>query len=90
MAVRIDYKACKGCKSCYNHCPGDILGWDDEKSIPYIAYPRECWHCGICQMECKENAICHTFPPQCLSEVNKRFLAVPAGTILSREKVGGI
>jgi len=90
MAVHIDYKACKGCKSCYNHCPGDIIGWDRERLIPYIAYLHECWHCGVCKMECEEEAIYHTFPPQCLSEVNKRFLTVPAGTKLSRENIGGI
>ncbi len=90
MPLNINYHACKGCKSCYTHCPGDIIGWDSERLIPYIAYPNECWHCGVCRMECKENAIIHTFPPQCLSEVNTRFLTVPAGTKLSRENIGGI
>ncbi|MBW1998947.1 MAG: ferredoxin family protein [Deltaproteobacteria bacterium] len=88
MPMRIDYHRCKGCKSCYSNCPGDVIGWDKERMIPYLAYPNECWHCGVCRMECPENAIELTLPPQCLSETNRRFLSLPAGTVLRRENIG--
>ena len=76
MPVKINYHRCNGCKACYNHCPADLFGWDEERDIPYIAYPDECWHCGICKMECPvEKAIELTLPPQCWLEINKRFIS---------------
>jgi NAD-dependent dihydropyrimidine dehydrogenase PreA subunit len=90
MSVRINYHLCKGCKSCYNHCPGDVIGWDRERAIPFIAYPNECWHCGVCKLECQENAIEHMLPPQCPSELNRRFISLPVGTVLKRDKIGMI
>jgi len=90
MAVKINYHLCKGCKSCYDNCPGDVIGWDHERLIPYIAYQNECWHCGVCKLECKENAIDHTIPLTCLTEANKRFLSIPIGTVLKRDNIGMI
>lgn len=75
MSIKIDYHLCKGCKSCYTECPADLFGWDEEREIPYIAYPDECWHCGVCKLECPENAIHLTLPPECWLEINKRFIA---------------
>lgn len=74
MSVKIIYKNCTSCKACHNHCPADVIGWDEQRNIPYIAYPDECNHCGVCFMECKFNAINLTLPPNCWSEVNKRYI----------------
>lgn len=54
---RINYRFCKGCGACYDNCPLDVFGWDDERGQPTVAYPDECWHCGICELECAERAI---------------------------------
>jgi NAD-dependent dihydropyrimidine dehydrogenase PreA subunit len=80
MPVKINYHLCRGCKACYRECPADVYGWDKERDIPYTAYPDECWHCGICRMECPENAIDLTLPPQCLLDLNVRFLSELGGT----------
>lgn len=75
MPVRIDYHACKGCKSCYTQCPADVLGWDKDGDIPYVAYPEECSHCGICKMECPEDAINLTLPLEGWLDIHKRFIS---------------
>jgi NAD-dependent dihydropyrimidine dehydrogenase PreA subunit len=62
MPAVIDYRRCTGCKTCYNHCPLDVFAWDEEIKMPKVAYPEECWHCGICWMECPKRAIDITLP----------------------------
>jgi NAD-dependent dihydropyrimidine dehydrogenase PreA subunit len=54
---RIDYSFCDGCGSCYDNCPTDAFGWDDDKGLPVVVYPAECWYCGICELDCPEQAI---------------------------------
>ncbi len=27
---RIDYQPCQGCGECYEYCPMDVFGWDEE------------------------------------------------------------
>ena len=75
MSVKIIYKNCVACKACYNQCPADVFGWDRKNNIPYVAYVDECSHCGVCALECKSNAISHTLPPNCFTEINKRFMS---------------
>jgi len=55
--IKIDYKFCNGCGRCYDLCPMDVLGWDDDEGLPMVAYHAECWHCGTCELECPEEAI---------------------------------
>ena len=62
MAVKIDYRRCNGCKKCYNICPMDVFTWDEDTKMPVIEYWDECWHCGICFMECPKRAINVTLP----------------------------
>jgi len=38
-------------------CPQDVYGWDKDRDQPSISYPGECWHCGICEIDCPEKAI---------------------------------
>jgi len=54
---KIDYRWCNGCKKCYDACPQDIYDWDDEKGLPIVAYPEECYICGFCELNCPQLAI---------------------------------
>lgn len=58
----IDYSFCTSCTRCYEECPMDIFGWDEEKNIPLVLYPGECALCCVCEMECPELAIDVRFP----------------------------
>lgn len=55
--IEIDYRYCNGCGRCYDLCPLDVLGWNKEERLPIAAHPDECWHCGVCERECPEEAI---------------------------------
>jgi len=59
---KIDYSKCTGCGTCYDICQGDIYTWDDEKGLPVIARPDECFLCAFCDLECPEEAISFAFP----------------------------
>lgn len=54
---KIDYRFCKGCGTCYENCPMDVYGWDEERKMPYVAYPGECFFCCFCEINCPEVAI---------------------------------
>jgi adenylylsulfate reductase, subunit B len=54
---KIDYRFCNGCGMCYQHCPMDVFGWDEEKKMPTVAYPAECAFCCQCEPMCPEIAI---------------------------------
>ena len=58
----IDYKLCNGCQRCYEHCPMDVYGWDEEQKMPTIVYAAECRFCCFCEMICPERAIDLRFP----------------------------
>ncbi len=62
MPPVVDLKKCTGCRSCFNHCPGDLFVFDKKRKIPELRYPDECWHCGTCRMDCPEEAIKIIFP----------------------------
>lgn len=62
MPAKIDYKKCIGCKICYDLCPLDVITWDEEIEMPRVTYEEECWHCGVCWMECPKWAIDITYP----------------------------
>ena len=62
MPAKVDYRRCIGCKKCYDLCPLDVFAWDEEKDMPVVAYEEECWHCGICWMECPKRAIDIDYP----------------------------
>lgn len=66
MPPLIDEKRCNGCAMCYNHCPGDLFVIDKKSKKAKLLYPDECWHCGVCRMDCPKNAIKIVFPLQML------------------------
>ena len=53
---------CIGCNVCVDMCPGDVLQPDAERNIPQVAYPEECWYCGVCRLECPVNVVTFEFP----------------------------
>jgi adenylylsulfate reductase subunit B len=59
---RIDYQNCNGCGKCYDTCPMDVYGWDEEKHLPVVSYPEECRACLYCEFGCSCVAIDVRFP----------------------------
>ena len=47
-------------------CPGDLIRHEegDKTRLPVIAYPDECWYCGLCESICPVHAITIVFPEQ--------------------------
>jgi adenylylsulfate reductase subunit B len=62
MPAKIDYSHCIGCKKCYDLCPIDVITWDEKNKKPVVTYEEECWHCGVCWMDCPTRAIDITYP----------------------------
>ena len=56
MATIINKEKCINCKICYDRCPEESFGLDDEGRV-YVQYPEECWLCGVCQMDCPVGAV---------------------------------
>lgn len=71
MSLAFVCENCTKCKACYNHCPNDVIGWNEKRNEPYIAYPDECSHCGVCKLECKFDAIHFTIPLACYDDSNE-------------------
>lgn len=57
MAVRVIEEKCKGCKSCVEICPGDLMAFDEERNKSYLRSERDCWDCMSCVKECPSGAI---------------------------------
>ncbi len=55
-------ESCTGCGICVDTCPGDILAMDEDEGVAYVAYPDECWYCGVCRIECPVEAVVYEFP----------------------------
>lgn len=52
-AIDFDQEVCNGCNRCVAICRSDLLMPNPEKGKPPIVlYPDECWHCGVCVLEC--------------------------------------
>jgi len=65
MPPIIDHQKCNGCGACERYCPGDLIAMKGEKKKvqkAVVLYPEECWHCGICRLECPVEAVCYQFP----------------------------
>jgi NADPH-dependent glutamate synthase beta subunit-like oxidoreductase len=51
---------CAKCGTCVEICPLDVLAMADDG--PKVAYPKECWHCGGCRINCPCGAVYYEFP----------------------------
>jgi NAD-dependent dihydropyrimidine dehydrogenase PreA subunit len=67
MPPVFDLNKCTGCGIC-EECMGDVIYMKEinGKSIPFLKYPDECWHCGSCRQDCPVSAIKIIFPPEML------------------------
>ena len=57
MPPVIDKDRCIQCGKCVEVCQMDVFFGSNEKDIPVITYPEECWHCYACGLECPKDAI---------------------------------
>lgn len=58
MPPVIDREKCTGCHKCVEICPLDVFGWQDQAGcVPTVRYPRECWHCNACVLDCPAKAV---------------------------------
>ncbi len=57
--VVVDESNCiaeKGCKTCVEVCPLDILAIHPERGKAYMKYD-ECWYCMPCEVDCPTGAV---------------------------------
>jgi NAD-dependent dihydropyrimidine dehydrogenase PreA subunit len=64
MPPVIDKKLCNLCGICWSYCPQDVFAPIHDEEPPAVAYPRECWYCAVCVMECPTEAIHLEWLPQ--------------------------
>ncbi len=57
MPPVIDQNRCTLCGQCVELCPEDVFFNSDDKSVPRVSYPDDCWHCNSCVYECPVEAI---------------------------------
>jgi len=63
MAATIDQNLCQRCGTCYDICPQDVFGFQEDE-IPTVDYPDECWYCGACVLDCPVEAVSLRLPLQ--------------------------
>jgi formate dehydrogenase (NADP+) beta subunit len=59
MPPVVDEALCEKCGKCVENCPGNVLELSPDG--PKVAYPDECWHCGVCRMYCPVGGISYRF-----------------------------
>lgn len=62
MPPIIDRNSCNGRGICDRNCPLDVIEMDRENKA-ICPYHEECWHCGVCRMDCSVNAVRIAFTP---------------------------
>lgn len=85
MPPVIIQERCIGCEICDRHCPTDVFA-TTKRSEPIevlgrrvvndvvVEYPDECWHCGVCRMDCPTGAIYYVFPDDMLHMPESKLL----------------
>lgn len=66
MPPVFDKEKCLKCGICVDLCMADAIH-PTEDGTPYVKYPKECWHCGACRMDCPEEAISIKLAPWMLT-----------------------
>ena len=57
MLPMINNEKCTVCGTCVDICLQDVFFGSEEGEVPIVSYPRECYHCAACVMDCPEEAI---------------------------------
>lgn len=57
--IQIDERACVGCTLCVETCQTKVFSFDEEKRIPKVDKPGECFECLSCSEICPAAAIFH-------------------------------
>ncbi len=52
MPPVINSAKCVVCGRCSEVCPQDVFFGSENRKMPAISYPEECWHCGACTLGC--------------------------------------
>jgi len=55
--VIIDLESCSGCQTCVRACFVNVLGWNRTNKQPVVAYPEDCVHCNLCELNCPRHCI---------------------------------
>ncbi len=64
VPVEIDNEKCiadKGCRTCIDVCPLDVLWINEDTGKAYMKYD-ECWYCMPCEVDCPTNAVKVSIP----------------------------
>lgn len=64
MPPIINKEKCIGCQKCVQICTMDVFGAQKEKGVPVVQFPKECWHCRACILDCPADAIEMRYPIQ--------------------------
>ena len=55
--IQIDESKCRGCGTCIESCPFDVIALVRDKAV--VKDPMNCHDCGACIKVCPEKAIKH-------------------------------
>lgn len=59
ITIAIDEKACVSCSLCVEICVPEVFAFNEEKGLPEVAKPKECFGCLACSEICPADAIFH-------------------------------
>lgn len=63
ITIAIDEKACVGCSLCVDTCVPGVFTFNEDKAVPEVARPKECFGCLACSEICPADAIAHEGVP---------------------------
>lgn len=80
MPPVIDLGSCSKCGICVEICPVQVFRQPERDEPPVVKFPRECWHCNACVLDCPKHAISLRVPlPYMLLHIDAADLK-PGGT----------